>query len=80
MNFTIDAEKADMTVYITKASDTRIPGKATLKKVAKEATATTPVGAPLEGATFELHKENSNSAIDVIKRTSDGTYVVSPLR
>ena len=78
MNFTIDAEKADMTVYITKASDTRIPGKATLKKVAKEATATTPVGAPLEGATFELHKENSNSAIDVIKRTSDGTYVVKP--
>ena len=74
--FTVNAEKADMTVYIAKASDSRKKGSIALSKVAGERVGTYKTGDALTGATFALYKKGESSPIGLIEN-SQGRYSVS---
>ena len=54
--FEVKAEQADKTVNIISADNTRIKGKVTLTKTAKEASNNKDIGDKLEGARFELYR------------------------
>lgn len=72
-SFTVDAEKADMKVYISKASDARKKGSVVLSKVAGERVGSFKIGDALTGAEFKLCKKGTTAALGLTEK-SQGHY------
>jgi len=59
--FVIDAQKADMSVYVFTAKDTHKRGSVVLTKTSEQKLGKKDIGTKLAGAEFELYKRNVNN-------------------
>lgn len=82
--FVIDAQKAEMSVYVFTAQDTHKHGSVVLTKTSEQKLGDKDIGTKLAGAEFELYKrytDHSNTALDehiyVLKhKTTENLYYV----
>ena len=77
INFTIGAEQADEVVHIEKADNARKAGSVILTKTAQEKVGNIKIGAPVEGATFELYKNDAAPVKISVDNGTNSVYTVN---
>lgn len=76
--FTISAEQADKTVNIVKANNTRIKGKITLMKLAKQKAGNTNIGDVIQSATFKLYRADDDKEVKLSFKDEEDKRIYLP--